>query len=444
MPVASDAAIERAASEGASLSKLKPGPGHSPAEVADHQRARIQRATIEIVAQHGYGALTVREITRQAGVSTKAHYELYASKELAFQDSHEAIVRRLLRGLVERQAATGPDGVGQIFASLLDEVAQDPQAARFALIDACEAGPDALARMHLVDRSLGAAIAECLGRTSGGSPASSRLIGAMVAGAMAVVRSRLLDGAGEELPALADPLARWALSYVDPVAADLDELNRAMTPPGPREGFLPPVPSGAGEPSGDLPLLLSATGRLVAGEGYEDLSVRKVLLAAGIPRRGFYANFSRIEDCFVAALELQMNKGLACVRETGETEHDTCKAVAALSERVAGDGVFANLCFGEFAAPAKRVAECRQRFTVELGQALLGELAPATEALALEASMGALWGTIHNEVTMGRARQVPRLNATLAYLALAPAIGPSPAVEQLLIVDREPRLKTNH
>jgi len=52
-----------------SYAKLHPGPGWTREQAASHQRARIYAAMIELVAERGYGAVTVRELVRFAGVS---------------------------------------------------------------------------------------------------------------------------------------------------------------------------------------------------------------------------------------------------------------------------------------------------------------------------------------------------------------------------------------
>ena len=44
-----------------SYAKLHPGPGQPREQAASHQRARIHAAMIELVAERGYGAVTVRD-----------------------------------------------------------------------------------------------------------------------------------------------------------------------------------------------------------------------------------------------------------------------------------------------------------------------------------------------------------------------------------------------
>jgi AcrR family transcriptional regulator len=65
--------------------KLRPrpnGPGHEA--VANHQRARLYGAIIERVAGRGYAAITMTELCKLAGVSTRTAYQLFVSKQAYF------------------------------------------------------------------------------------------------------------------------------------------------------------------------------------------------------------------------------------------------------------------------------------------------------------------------------------------------------------------------
>ena len=74
--------------------KLSPGPGLSSREVASHQRARLHAAMVEIAGEYGYEAVTVRELARLAGVSTRAFYEGFRDKEECFLKTYELVVQR--------------------------------------------------------------------------------------------------------------------------------------------------------------------------------------------------------------------------------------------------------------------------------------------------------------------------------------------------------------
>jgi hypothetical protein len=61
--------------------KLKPGPGHSRAEVVENQRARLGAALIELAVEYGYETITVRGLSRSAGVSTGTFYSHFEKVE---------------------------------------------------------------------------------------------------------------------------------------------------------------------------------------------------------------------------------------------------------------------------------------------------------------------------------------------------------------------------
>ncbi|HET7589657.1 MAG TPA: helix-turn-helix domain-containing protein, partial [Solirubrobacterales bacterium] len=84
MPATSEApgpAPQDAAQSQKPYGKLSPGPGKPATEVAAHQRARIHSAMVELAADRGYKAVTVRDLARLAGVSSRAFYKHFNGKE---------------------------------------------------------------------------------------------------------------------------------------------------------------------------------------------------------------------------------------------------------------------------------------------------------------------------------------------------------------------------
>jgi AcrR family transcriptional regulator len=130
--------------------QVKPG-GHELRRevVVHHQRERILTATVELVAEVGYRALTVAAILKRAAISKLKFYELYDSKEDAF-------LAALDSGLAEagERVAAAIDGAGEGFAAradagiaaLLAFCAERPALARAALLEAPSLGPAASAR----------------------------------------------------------------------------------------------------------------------------------------------------------------------------------------------------------------------------------------------------------------------------------------------------------
>lgn len=84
--------------------RLHPGSGMPASDVAAHQSARIHRAMIEIVAEHGYEAVKVRELVHLAGVSSRAFYEHFGSNENCFLRTYEVVARPAMRQLIAAQA----------------------------------------------------------------------------------------------------------------------------------------------------------------------------------------------------------------------------------------------------------------------------------------------------------------------------------------------------
>ena len=149
------AALE-APSPGAISTKLRPGPGRSPAEVSSHQQARIHRAMIEIVSERGYEATTVRELARAAGVSTRTFYQHYSDKEACFLRTQQILLHRALGWLSASdvgvqdwkvRVSLGADAITQGWA-------RDSRSAHVALIDSHSVGPKALAQWRQASRSM--------------------------------------------------------------------------------------------------------------------------------------------------------------------------------------------------------------------------------------------------------------------------------------------------
>jgi AcrR family transcriptional regulator len=130
--------------------QVKPG-GHELRRevVVHHQRERILTATVELVAEVGYRAVTVAAILKRAAISKLKFYELYDSKEDAF-------LAALDSGLAEagERVAAAIDGAGEDFAAradagigaLLAFCAELPALAHAAVLEAPSLGPVAAGR----------------------------------------------------------------------------------------------------------------------------------------------------------------------------------------------------------------------------------------------------------------------------------------------------------
>jgi AcrR family transcriptional regulator len=119
------------------------------------QRARLLKAVGRAVADKGYGAATIDDIVRGAGVSKKTFYEHFADKEGCFLAAYEAAGEELFRRVRDAHR-TGDAWLERSragIAAYLHWLAAEPALARVFLIEVAAAGPRAAeARERLRDR----------------------------------------------------------------------------------------------------------------------------------------------------------------------------------------------------------------------------------------------------------------------------------------------------
>jgi AcrR family transcriptional regulator len=184
-------------------------------------------------------------------------------------------------------------------------------------------------------------------------------------------------------------------------------------------------------------IILTATTRLAADEGYRQLSVPGIRAAAGVSRRSVDTYFDDVTDCFLAALELLIRRAVAYAVREGATA-DTWpaglhRAMVAFCTYLARDATFARLGFVEVFAPGTPGIQFRTRLITAVADRLRRS-APARQRpseLAAEASVGAALGILHHYIAVGRTDRLPRAAPTLSFIMLAPAIGAEAAAEAI-------------
>jgi AcrR family transcriptional regulator len=138
-----------ARSRSARYPPLKPGPGLSTEDVAAHQRGRLHEAMVELVAEHGYDAVSVVTLTNRARISKRDFYKLFAGKEECFLAAYDLIVSRSVRGILA--AAEGEEEWRERLRlgllAFVGQIAASPDAARLALVETFAAGAVAVERM---------------------------------------------------------------------------------------------------------------------------------------------------------------------------------------------------------------------------------------------------------------------------------------------------------
>ena len=420
--------------------KLSPGPGLPATEVAAHQLARVHDALTRVVAEKGYDGVKVRDVVREAGISSRAFYELFADKEGCFLQGYDLIARSATRGLVAAQGdASDPrERLRLSLDAVVEGVEREPGSARLALVEVYAAGEAASEHAWRAERVLVGMLAEAFARPPEGVVLPPLVLEGMAAGVAAVVRRRLLDGRLDRLGALDGELVDWAFSYVDRATGSLAQLDRRGLAPG--RTFVPmTIESLDGEePSQqvvDSARVLAAISELTIADGYPGLTIPRIRSAAGITRRRFDAVFENVEDCYLTAVELRVEEALdeaAQARDLAEGwAGGVYRVIATLCDRIGADAFLAKACRMDDGPSGESAVRSRQRLTAAILDLIEdGAPAPGSTPLTREASADALWGLFyrHNVRDWVLRR---RIAATLSYMVLAPAIGAPAALDAI-------------
>jgi AcrR family transcriptional regulator len=124
--------------------------GFSPEQVAHNQRERLIAALATTVAAHGYNAVTITDITREAQVSRRVFYANFEGKEGCFLAAFEVVASHI-RELAAEAVAGAEDWPQKAIAAsraALSFFASEPDLARLCLVESQSAGPAVAARFH--------------------------------------------------------------------------------------------------------------------------------------------------------------------------------------------------------------------------------------------------------------------------------------------------------
>jgi AcrR family transcriptional regulator len=388
---------------------------------------------VELVAAHGYNAVSVATLTSHARVSKRDFYKHFAGKEECFLATYDVVVSHSVRGILA--ATEGEDDWRERlrlgFLAFAGQIAGSPETSRLALVEAFAAGAVALERMLRTNRLFEALVARNLDLADEAPQLPRLVVKGIVAGCSRVARARLLAGDPRQLALDGAELMEWALSFRDEAVVRLRGLGTG--------GAAPLPPATAELPFADeRAMILAATARLASKEGYTSLTVPRVRAAAGVSRRSFDAHFAGVADCFLATLDVLSDRTLAAAEPSFLTADSWASGVhrmiASLCQHLAGNPTFAGLAFLEVFSPGSEAIRWRSEMIAKLG-AMLRQGAPPAQrptVFAAEASVGAMWGVIHHFVATERGSQLPVAAPVLSYLALAPALGGAAAVDAIV------------
>jgi AcrR family transcriptional regulator len=188
--------------------------GLTRAQIADSQRERLLAAIAHEVAERGYRATTITEISKSASVSTRDFYEIFETKEECFLAAFDAVRDHLAR-LIAAAAATEPDWTRQAIGCLragLDFFSSQPDLARLCLLESVSATP----AIAIAYREAVLALVPALAAGRSELPDPDTLLpeteSSIIGGAVSLVTGRIVAGETGRLPQLLPDLIEFTLS----------------------------------------------------------------------------------------------------------------------------------------------------------------------------------------------------------------------------------------
>lgn len=202
--------------------QAKPAGRHrlSPEVRAEHQRAHVLDAAIDVFAERGYQGTTIDNIVAAAKVGVGSFYELFDNKPDCFVQAYERIVAEARERIAAAipVGASWPEQACAALRALLELIEAEPAPAKVALVEVQTAGPEALTRHEETVES----VIPLLVRGRAENPAlaelpelPSHLEEAIVGGLAWLLQQRLAQGEFEGVEAhLPDLLELAVVPYV--------------------------------------------------------------------------------------------------------------------------------------------------------------------------------------------------------------------------------------
>jgi AcrR family transcriptional regulator len=175
--------------------------------VERNQRERILTALVDVVAEHGYNAMTVAHITKAAGVSRRTFYEHFDDKESCFLAAYEMVADHVVESM--RTAAASfddwPQQLRAALATMLRFFAAEPELARLCMIEPVAAGGQVAARHRQTMHRFAEILREGRREPDGGAlPEVTEET--LVGGVASLIARELHAGRAEQLEGMLDDL----------------------------------------------------------------------------------------------------------------------------------------------------------------------------------------------------------------------------------------------
>ncbi len=408
--------------------RLPHGPhGMGRDAVARHQRARLFGAMIEAIHRQGYKGTTVAHVIALAGVSRRAFYEQFANKEDCFLGTYDIAVARAKRRMVDGWMSERgwANRVHRSCQAFVEDAQRNVKSSRLVLIEGLGLGAKSRERLMRSGLAFERVLAGGFRAAPDGIQLPALGPKAIVGGGRYIIFERLRSDRMAELGMLTDELLDWISAYRSPAA----RIGVARTGPPHR----PAEPARFLESEEKRARVLGAVVHLTLDEGYIELTDPQIAQFAGMSTESFHKHFPSKQECFVAVVDEFVDETIetivaAAARAESWPEAAYLGVKAGIDHFAAHPGL-TKMAFVDIFDVGPVVTECIGRTLGKLAT-MLQQAAPEPRRaplLAHEAVAGALWAIIANYATPKRVKYLPSLVDHLAFLVIAPYVGPKTA-----------------
>jgi AcrR family transcriptional regulator len=405
---------------------------------------------IGLCARFGYQRVTITQLSTRAGVSSATFYSEFNSKEACLLAAYQAAADSVLGEMSTTFGAGGWSAATRgALHKWLRAAQMHPASGRVLLVEARAAGPLLREeRIRALER-----FEEAVDRFLDGPAATDETLDiparALVGGVRSLVVKYLSLHAEDALPTVEDDLMAWIGSYAIPA-------SRARFSSGPSAQLpetLSPSAIGVPEAMPRLPRgraclppgvasrshrtrLIHATAEVMVRNGYADTTVSDIVAAAGVARDVFYAHFTDKQHAFLEAQQHPTQHILdECAKAFFVPEawpQRVWHGLRTLLGLIVSNPALSHLrlveCYAAGPAAIRRAEEITRSFTVFLEEGYgYGPRGLELPRICSDAIAGAMFETIQRYIARDEGEALQRALPQLAYLAIAPFVGPQGA-----------------
>ncbi|MFB4305799.1 TetR/AcrR family transcriptional regulator [Actinomadura sp. GTD37] len=173
--------------------------------------------------------------------------------------------------------------------------------------------------------------------------------------------------------------------------------------------------------------LIDAFVQVVSDRGFAHTTISSVTDGAGVTKKTFYAHFTDLDDCFLAAYRRGMDILLGRMTQSFESApgwpDGIHAALRTLLVALAREPRFARVSLVEANAAGPQVRQARIDNLARFRGFFTGPSLPPVPVAVVDAIVGGIYSAIHVQMETGEAAELPSLLPSLTYFALLPLIG---------------------